>query len=123
MLTARETKFAVLQVARVLAWSLAVAILVLSIVPPRFRPETDVPHHFEHLLIFLAAGITFGYGYGRRPFLLGLALVLFAGLVEVTQLFVPGRHARMSDFMVDAASLGVGVLLASLFGSRVLRNG
>ncbi len=43
-------------------------------------------------------------------------MVAFAGAVEIAQLFVPGRHARMSDFIVDALAVCVGVLTAVLVG-------
>jgi VanZ family protein len=49
-------------------------------------------------------------------------LLVFAGLVEMIQLWVPGRHARLSDFAVDAAALIFGVAaagLARLAGIRI----
>jgi len=30
-------------------------------------------------------GIAFGFGYGRKPFLLALALVVFAGVIELAR--------------------------------------
>jgi len=111
-----------LQAARIAAWLLAVTILILSIVPARFRPETDLPHRFEHFAIFVLAGVAFGCGYGRRPLVPGLGLVLFAAFVELIQLTVPGRHARVSDFVVDAVASCVGVALASMLGARALQE-
>ncbi len=97
--------------ARVAAWFLAIAIVVLSLVPRDLRPETELPHYLEHFLIFFATGIAFGVGYGRRNLgLLATLLFLFAGLVEVMQLFQPGRHARISDFLIDTFALWVGLL-------------
>ena len=49
--------------ARVSAWILAVAIAVLSVVPPELRPDTGVPHYFEHFLVYAAMGAAFGIGY------------------------------------------------------------
>ncbi len=92
---------------------LAAAILVLSLIPSELRPETSVPHKLEHLLIFAAAGVAFGLGYEARRGLLAIQLVIFAGAVEIAQLFVPGRHARLSDFLVDA----VGICAGSIAGS------
>jgi VanZ family protein len=37
-------------------------------------------------------------------------LVIFAGTVEIAQLFVPGRHARLSDFIVDALAISAGLI-------------
>src|ERR1700685_1844661 len=100
--------------ARIAAWILALAIVVLSIVPPGLRPETNMPHHLEHFAIFFATGVAFISGYGQRALGVAIALVAFAGLIEIAQLYVPGRHARLSDFIVDAAALCVGMALALL---------
>ena len=98
------------------AWLLAGTIVVLSLGPPSVRPVTGAAHALEHLLIFLATGMAFGLGYPRRVWLLTIALPTFAAAIEVAQNWVPGRHARMSDFLVDAAAscLGVGFSFASL---------
>jgi len=40
--------------------------------------------------------------------------VFFSGAVEIAQLFVPGRHARLSDFIVDGLAITVGVMAVSL---------
>ncbi len=103
-----------LKIVRIIAWTLAAAIVVLSVVPPGLRPETGTPHNLEHFLAYLATGFAFGLGYDRNHSLLALLLVLFSFWVEVLQLFVPGRHARLGDFVVDALAACVGLLMASL---------
>lgn len=99
---------------RIVAWTLAAAIVALSVVPRDLRPETSVPHKLEHFIAYGATGFAFGLGYRRRHDMVALLLVLFCGAVEVTQRFVPGRHARLSDFIVDAFAVCAGVLTASL---------
>jgi VanZ family protein len=103
------------QYARIVAWSLAAAIVVLSVIPPASRPVTAVPHGFEHFLIYWAAGLAFGLGYERKDGLLAILLLIFSGSVEIVQLFVPGRHARLSDFIVDAGAMWTGLIGVSLF--------
>lgn len=100
--------------ARVLAWSLAAAIVVLSVVPPTLRPETALPHCAEHFGIFCATGIAFGLAHNRRHLLLLVLLAMFAGGVEILQLMAPGRHARLSDFVVDAVAACVGAVMPLL---------
>jgi len=99
---------------RVFAWSLAVAIVVLSLVPPTLRPETALPHSVEHFGIFCATGLAFGLAYYARYLLLLPLLVIFAGGVETLQLIAPGRHARVSDFVVDALAACVGPMVPVL---------
>jgi VanZ family protein len=92
---------------------LATAIVVLSVVPPTLRPETSLPHDVEHFAIFWATGVAFALGYSLTP-LLATALVAFSGAVEITQMFMPGRHARLSDFIVDAIASILGLITVSL---------
>ena len=63
----RKLREASLQlVVRIVAWSLATTIVVLSLVPSELRPETSLPHILEHCLIFAATGAAFGLGYEAR---------------------------------------------------------
>ncbi len=110
----KELKLRFLTPVRVAAWGLAAAIVVLSLVPPSLRPQTGLPHDIEHFGIFCATGVAFGLSYSRRPWRLAAWLVVFAAAVELAQLFAPGRHARLSDFIVDAISVSVGVVLVAL---------
>ena len=102
------------KVARIAAWSLAAAIVTLSLVPPALRPETSAPHSLEHLLMYAATGFAFGLGYKRRQDLLAVFLVIFSSIVEIAQLFVPGRHARLSDLIIDAVAACIGLVASSL---------
>jgi VanZ family protein len=117
-----EMKFSLLETARITAWFLAAVITVLSLVPPQLRPDTGAPHNLEHFAIFFADGAAFGFGYYRRPLIVIVAVVVFAGIIELAQLFVPGRHARLSDFMVDAVALCVGVVMASPVAARTFER-
>jgi VanZ family protein len=95
------------------ALGLATAIVVLSVVPPTLRLETGLPHGIEHFVIYWGTGLAFALGYELKPALLATRLVFFSGAVEIAQLFVPGRHARLSDFIVDASAITVGVMAVS----------
>ena len=99
---------------RVVAWLLAMAIILLSIGPASTRPVTGAGHNLEHLLIFLAMGGAFGLGYPRRFTLLPIAMLAFSAAIEIVQVLVPGRHARVSDFLTDAAASCVGVAISFL---------
>jgi VanZ family protein len=95
---------------RCIAWSLAVAIVVLSIVPPHLRPETVLPHGLEHFAIFFLTGVAFGGGYAKKRLRSMVLLVVFSGVVEILQLLAPGRHARLTDFVLDALAVCAGVI-------------
>jgi VanZ family protein len=99
---------------RATAWLLLFGVTTLSLVPPLYRPTMPIAHSLEHAAIFFATGLIFGLGYRCRQLLQAAGLIVFAGVIEVAQFLVPGRHARMSDFVVDAVSVSLGVLTARL---------
>jgi VanZ family protein len=90
-------------------WLLLAAIVVFSLSPSSYRPVTPLGHTPEHLLIHVLLGVTFGCGYGKRWWLLALGLVALTGAIELAQLFVPGRHARLRDFLIDAGAVCIGI--------------
>jgi VanZ family protein len=104
--------------ARIAALALTATIIILSLVPPSLRPETGTPHILEHFMIYAATGFTFGLGFRRRHDLLALFLVIFCGSIEIAQLFVTGRHARVSDFFIDAVAACIGLVTSSLLNLR-----
>ena len=104
---------------KIAAWLLLLAIIVLSVVPPGERPVTPAPREFEHLAIFLLTGLLFGLGYKMRHFAQAIGLIVFSAAVEIVQLGVPGRHARLSDFVVDALSASIGVGVAVVIASTI----
>ena len=107
----RALQLPIRKLAQIVAWSLAAAIIVLSVVPADLRPQTVAPHNLEHLLIFAATGFAFGVGFDQKRKVLATYLVGFTGFVEFLQLLVPGRHARLSDFIVDAGSIFGGLVM------------
>ena len=109
----------VTNLARVLAWGLTMILIVATIVPPSLRPVTGTSHEFEHLSIFLVTGAAFGLGYQRREVILCASAILFSAALEISQLLIPGRHARFSDFLVDAVSACAGIATPLLVSARV----
>jgi VanZ family protein len=102
-------------IARISAWLISAVTLVLTVGPPGLRPVAPVPHVFEHFAIFLLVGGAFALGYPRNRFYLAVAaLPCIAGL-ELLQLFAPGRHARLADFIVNAIGAYAGIALVHWF--------
>jgi VanZ family protein len=107
-----------LKAARIVAWLLGLAIIVLSVVPAWLLPNTGIRVNFEHFGVFAAAGFVFGLAYAQRYGLIVICLVIFGGATETIQLFVPGRHARLSDFVADA----LGVLYGAVAARTIARG-
>jgi VanZ family protein len=106
MITPRLFQFA--------GWACVIAIAALSLVAPSLRPVTALPHDLEHAAIFAITGLMLGLGYPNRIQLQMSAMIVFAAVIELAQLYAPGRHARMIDFAVDALAACLGVACAAI---------
>lgn len=98
---------------RIFAWLLAAAVTFATLGPPRFRPYSDLSHDGEHALAFVLIGLTFGLAYTRNRVLTSAISVVMIGVIEILQLWAPGRHARFEDFAVDALAACVGLTVAA----------
>jgi VanZ family protein len=122
MTAPRRTSFAAIRsaipIARFAAWVALIAIVVLSVVPPSLRPVSGIPHLIEHFSAFLLVGVAFGLAYPDRGIAIAIAALLLTAVLELTQLFAPGRHARFSDFVVNGVGICVGIAIASCMTRR-----
>jgi VanZ family protein len=101
---------------RIFAWLLAAAVTFFTLGPASFRPHAEITHDGEHALAFVLVGLAFAFAYPKqRKLAAGISVVLI-GILELLQLFVPGRHARLEDFAVDALSALAGFALAAIVG-------
>jgi len=105
----------ILLTTRLMAWLILAAIIALTFVPPMWRPVSGFPQAVEHFAIFLLMGGTFALGYRGHAASIGLTAILFAAGLEVLQMFTPGRHARLSDFFVNAFGICAGIAIVTLF--------
>jgi hypothetical protein len=103
---------------QIIGWLCVVAIVVFSLVSPSLRPVTKLPHNLEHAAVFVVTGFALGLGYPGRIARWMMMLIVFAGAIELAQFFAPGRHPRVIDFVVDAASACAGVVLAAIGSAR-----
>jgi VanZ family protein len=101
---------------RFLAWCLAAAVTFATLGPARDRPHAAIlTHAGEHAFAFILIGLAFGLAYPRDRSRLAAISVVLIGVLELLQLWVPGRHARLEDFVVDALTAIAGILIAALF--------
>jgi VanZ family protein len=98
---------------RIFAWLLAAAVTFATLGPPRYRPHSHLGQDGEHALAFVLIGLAFGLAYRQHRLLTSVISVVMIGALELLQLFVPGRHARLEDFIVDALAACVGFALAA----------
>jgi VanZ family protein len=100
---------------RLFAWLLAAAVTFATLGPARFRPHANITHVGEHALAFILLGLAFALAYPKhRTRVAGISVILI-GVLELLQLFAPGRHARLEDFIVDALAALAGLALPAIF--------
>ena len=88
-------------IVRVLGWFGIIAVVILSVVPAAERPVTGAGQQFEHFTAFALVAGTFAIGYRLSLMRLLLLAFLFCGGIELLQVPLPTRHARLSDFVID----------------------
>jgi VanZ family protein len=101
-----------LQLLRVLAWLAIAAIVVLSLLPGQDRPHLVEVSQFEHLGAYGLAGAILALAYARPRWQVatGFGLTALAGALELAQLLVPGRNARVIDWAAGSAGAWAGVV-------------
>jgi VanZ family protein len=98
---------------RVFAWCLAAAVTFATLGPAQLRPQSNFGQDGEHALAFVLVGLAFGLAYSRKRLLTSAISVIWTGIIEILQLWAPGRHARLEDFVVDAIAVCAGLALAA----------
>lgn len=99
-------------------------IALLSLVPGSLRLQTGASGNFEHALAYLAAAMAVGLAWRsslgwRGP----VAFSAFAGLLEIVQIFVPGRHAGIDNWAASTCGAVIGIALAATLRGRLSRHG
>ena len=108
-----EEKILMTLILRVIAWLLTAAVTFATLGPARFRPHSDLGQDAEHALAFVLVGLAFGVAYRRHRLLSAAIAVVLIGVLELLQFWMPGRHARWEDFIVDALAACAGIAAAA----------
>jgi VanZ family protein len=101
---------------RPFAWLLAAAVTFATLGPASLRPHAAITHDGEHALAFVLLGLAFALAYPRQRVPAAAVAVASIGLLELLQLFVPERHARLEDFIVDALAALAGFAIPAITG-------
>jgi hypothetical protein len=112
---------AYLVLARTGAWLIFAAIATLTLAPPSLRVSTGEPHALEHLAAFTFCGAAFALAYPEHRRAIWLWSFLVLGLLELLQLVAPGRHARVSDYVMNVLGAGLGIFCVAVAG-RIRRR-
>jgi VanZ family protein len=87
--------------------------------PGHVQMRTGLPGVLEHVLAYCGTAVLFTTAYpaaGRARIM--AALVCYAAVLEIGQLFVPDRSATLFDF----GGSSLGVVLGCLLGTALARR-
>jgi VanZ family protein len=104
---------------RPLTWACVVLLAVLSLTPGDYMVRTGAPGDLEHFVAYLGTGVIACLGYARRfgYFVSAVLLCGYAGVLEVGQIWAPGRHPDFIDFASSSVGVIAGMLLAWAWNS------
>ncbi len=96
------------------AWACVALLAALSLTPGEYMVRTGGPPRLEHFVAYLGTGALAAIGYRRLVALpvIGTLLCAYAGLLEIGQIWVPGRHSQFLDFVASSAGVIAGIALA-----------
>lgn len=90
------------------------ALAVLSWTPGFYIVRTGLlSGHEEHFLAYLLSALTISAARAAHPVWTGLALAFYASMLEMGQLYVPGRHPALEDLCASAFGVLVGVAVVA----------
>jgi VanZ family protein len=96
-----------------MGWVGVAAIVVLSLLPSEARPRVHllVITQWEHFTayFFTAGLLAYGRANRRHCLLIGLFLTALAAALEIGQIWVPGRDAKVSDWLAGASGGPAGI--------------
>jgi VanZ family protein len=97
-------------------WTCVAIIVVLSLVPGNERPYTGLPGQIGHIIAYCGAASLLGLRYPTAKARFGMVamLALIAAVLEVAQLWVPGRHSQFIDFATSTAGACLGMLAVAV---------
>jgi VanZ family protein len=98
---------------RIIAWLLTAAVTFATLGPARLRPHSELGQDGEHALAFVLVGLAFGVAYPGHRLRTAIIAVILIGVLELLQFWMPGRHARLEDFAVDALAACAGIAIAA----------
>lgn len=103
-------------------YAAAVFVGIISLVPGRALPATQIGDKVEHFLTYALLGLI-GAVTARtrhRAALTILGLVTFGAMIEVLQMLSPGRYAEIADALANAAGALLGAAIAFAWSRRRL---
>jgi VanZ family protein len=99
-----------------------IALATLAWLPEKVMTRTILGGHAEHFIAYLGTAIIKGLTVRKSPRLVVLCalLIMYAAILEMGQLYSPGRHASFQDLAFSSAGVVTGGLFLWMARTRML---
>ena len=112
--------------ARSAAFLALLAIGVLSLLPGDARPDlSPFPGQVQHVVAYAVATVFLVAAFSEKisAFRIVALLTAYGSVLEIGQLWVPGRTARLTDIGADLLGAVIGALIGAFILGRMLPQG
>lgn len=110
------------RLSRIAALALLAIIVFATLSPIQLRPHI-AEANVERALAYMLLGFALALGFPSRLYQAVIFVVVTAGMLELLQIFDPGRHARLADALVKALAGVVGIVVGQLVVRACARKG
>jgi VanZ family protein len=108
--------------AKVAAWLSVGFIVYATLVPLGMRPTAGkIGPDYERFVAYAVTSTLMVLAYPRHPARVGLGVIAMAVILEISQLAIPDRDARVADALMKVAG-GLSGLTLSLFLQRLVKG-
>jgi VanZ family protein len=84
--------------------TVAAALALASLLPTKWVPRTGLGWEDEHFIVYFATTIVLSLA-SRRPYVVGVALMMFAGVLEACQGLTPDRFPDVTSALSGVAGV------------------
>jgi VanZ family protein len=101
------------KIAKIVAWASAGFIVYATLVPLAMRPKLGgLGTDYERFAAYAVGSALILLAYPRHPIRVGFVVIAAAVILEIAQLAIPDRDARISDTLIKAAGALAGIAVA-----------
>ncbi len=100
-----------------LLWFIISAIFILAALPVKKMPGAGFSDKVNHIMAFFVLSIFALLAYPGMYLRSGLWLMFYGILIEIVQIWIPGRNCSLSDLVADLCGILTGMGLVLLFRS------
>ena len=101
-------------IARICAVVAIIAVVIFALGPEEWQPRSGLGWGFDHFFGYFVITAVFCLAW-PRPFVVGIALMVFSALLEGLQAFTPDRSANVWAALAGSGGALAAALLAALF--------